>query len=112
MKWKDSFHPYALTTILFWSLAFPITHLAMKHFSAYGLGLWRYAAASAALLPVVLIKKLRLPRLKDLGWFLLSGALEGLEALRREADKKAREESKLYATLGFLAGLSLAILLM
>ncbi len=75
MKWKDSFHPYALTTILFWSLAFPITHLAMKHFSAYGLGLWRYAAASAALLPVVLIKKLRLPRLKDLGWFLLSGAL-------------------------------------
>jgi len=75
MKWKDSFHPYALTTILFWSLAFPITHLAMKHFSAYGLGLWRYVAASAALLPVVFIKKLHPPRLKDLGWFALSGAL-------------------------------------
>jgi drug/metabolite transporter (DMT)-like permease len=75
MKWKDSFHPYALTTILFWSLAFPITHLAMNHFSAYGLGLLRYSAASAVLLPVVLIKKLRPPRIKDLGWFLLSGAL-------------------------------------
>ena len=75
MKWKNSFHPYALTTILFWSLAFPITHLAMNHFSAYGLGLLRYAAASAALLPVVLIKKLRLPKLTDIGWFLLSGAL-------------------------------------
>jgi stage III sporulation protein AB len=43
---------------------------------------------------------------------LLSGALESLEGLKREADKKAREESKLYATLGFLTGLSLAILLM
>jgi len=43
---------------------------------------------------------------------LLASAMESLEALRREADKKAREESKLYATLGFLAGLSLAILLM
>ena len=43
---------------------------------------------------------------------LLGGALEALEALRREAEKKAREESKLYASLGFLAGLSLAILLM
>ncbi len=43
---------------------------------------------------------------------LLSTALEALERLWREADKKAREESKLYATLGFLAGLSLAILLL
>ena len=43
---------------------------------------------------------------------LLASAAESLEALRREADKKAREESKLYATLGFLTGLSLAILLM
>ena len=43
---------------------------------------------------------------------LLSGALENLEALKAQADKKAREESKLYTTLGFLAGLSLAILLM
>ena len=75
MKWKDSFHPCALTTILFWSMAFPITHLAMKHFSPMGLGLWRYVAACAALLPVVLLKRLRPPRWKDLGWFFLSGAL-------------------------------------
>lgn len=43
---------------------------------------------------------------------LIGGALESLEALRGEADRKAREESKLYATLGLLAGLSLSILLM
>jgi stage III sporulation protein AB len=43
---------------------------------------------------------------------LLAGAQESLEALKRLADKKAREESKLYTTLGFLTGLSLAILLM
>ncbi len=75
MKGKDSFHPYAMTTILFWSMAFPVTHLAMKHFSAYGLGLLRYAAASAALLPIVLLKRLKPPSFKDAGWFLLSGAL-------------------------------------
>ncbi len=75
MKWKDSFHPYAMTTIFFWSLAFPFTHLAMAHFSAFGLGMWRYIAASAALLPVLFFKKLRPPAGKDIGWFLLAGAL-------------------------------------
>ncbi len=75
MKWKDSFHPCALTTILFWSIAFPVTHLAMKHFSALSLGLWRYAAACAVLIPVVLIKKLKPPKWKDMGWFVLAGAL-------------------------------------
>lgn len=43
---------------------------------------------------------------------LIASAMESLDVLKREADKKAREESKLYSTLGFLAGLSLAILLM
>jgi hypothetical protein len=45
---------------------------------------------------------------------LLSTALEALERLWREADKKAREgrRSKLYATLGVSRGLSLAILLL
>ena len=75
MKWKDSFHPRALTTILFWSIAFPITHLAMKHFSALSLGLWRYAAACAVLLPLAFVKKLRPPKWKDMGWFLMAGAL-------------------------------------
>ena len=73
--WKDSFHPYAMTTILCWSLAFIFTKLAMQHFSPYSLGLWRYAAASAALLPVAIRKKLQWPRKKDAVWFLLSGAL-------------------------------------
>jgi stage III sporulation protein AB len=43
---------------------------------------------------------------------LIGGAIESLQALKGEADKKAREESKLYSTLGLLAGMSLAILLM
>ncbi len=43
---------------------------------------------------------------------LLNSVEETLAKLRLEADKKAREESKLYSTLGFLTGLSLAILLM
>jgi drug/metabolite transporter (DMT)-like permease len=75
MKPNDSYRKYALTTILFWSIAFPFTHMAMQHFSAYGLGLTRYALASAALLPVVIVKKLKPPKRKDAGWFLLAGAL-------------------------------------
>jgi len=47
----------------------------MKHFSALSLGLWRYAAACAVLIPVVLIKRLKLPKWKDMGWFMLAGAL-------------------------------------
>lgn len=43
---------------------------------------------------------------------LIRGALEALAALRGEADRKAREESKLYSTLGLMAGLSLSILIM
>lgn len=74
MKIKDSFHPYAIITILFWSMAFVYTRLALTYFSAFSLGFLRYFTASLALILIVLIMKLKLPRLSDLKWFLLSGA--------------------------------------
>lgn len=75
MRFKNSYHPYAATTILFWSMAFVFTRLALPYFSGYSLGLWRYAAASAVLLPVALVTRMQPPRLRDVPWFLLAGAV-------------------------------------
>ncbi|HML47826.1 MAG TPA: DMT family transporter, partial [Clostridia bacterium] len=73
MKLRDSFHPYAATTILFWSLSYVLTRLVLPHFSAFSLGFLRYAAASCALLVFALFAPMRLPKRADGKWFLLSG---------------------------------------
>jgi len=75
LKFRDSFHPYAITTILFWSLAFVFTRMAMQHFSAFSVGFLRYLAASLALVAVVFVARIKPPALADLKWFLLAGAL-------------------------------------
>lgn len=74
MRFRDSFHPYAMTTIFFWSLAYVFTRLALGHFSPFPLGFLRYFAASCALLTVVLATHMKLPARKDAVWFLLAGA--------------------------------------
>jgi drug/metabolite transporter (DMT)-like permease len=74
MKFKDSFHPYAIVTIVFWSCAYVLSRLALQHFSAYALSLVRYAVASAAMVIVVLITKMKRPAAGDLKWFLAAGA--------------------------------------
>ncbi|NLI21627.1 MAG: DMT family transporter [Clostridiales bacterium] len=74
MRLKDSYHPYAAVTILFWALAFVFTRLAITYFSAYSLGVLRYVAASAALLIVAAVTRMKPPKRKDLPWFLLAGA--------------------------------------
>ena len=75
MRGKPSYHLYAAITILFWSMAFVFTRLALKHFSADALGLLRYLIASAALLVVALFTRMKPPALRDVPWFLLSGAV-------------------------------------
>ncbi|MDR0838821.1 MAG: DMT family transporter [Oscillospiraceae bacterium] len=75
MKLKDSFHPYALVTILFWSLAYVFTRLALRYFSAFSLGFLRYLVASCAMLAVALITKMKPPKKADIPWFAASGAL-------------------------------------
>lgn len=69
-----SFHPYAMVTILFWSLAYVLTRLALQYFTALSLGFLRYAVASAALVVVCLVRRIPLPRLRDVPWFVASGA--------------------------------------
>lgn len=74
MRFRDSFHPYAMTTIFFWSLAYVFTRLALQYFSPFPLGFLRYFAASCALLAVVLAAHMKPPAKGDAVWFLLAGA--------------------------------------
>ena len=64
-----------MVTIVFWSLAYVLTRLTLQYFSAFSLGFMRYFVASAALIVIAVITKMRLPRKKDLPWFLASGGI-------------------------------------
>jgi len=74
MRLSESPHPFAVVTIVFWSLAYVLTRLALRHFSAYSLGFLRYAVASLVLAATLAPRRLRPPRRVDLPWFLLAGA--------------------------------------
>ncbi|SHI20721.1 EamA domain-containing membrane protein RarD [Sporobacter termitidis DSM 10068] len=74
MKFKNSFHPYAIITIVFWSCAYVLSRLALAHFSAYALGLLRYIIATVVMLAVILFNKMKRPAPRDLLWFLAAGA--------------------------------------
>lgn len=75
MKFRYSFHPYAIVTIIFWSMAYVLTRLTLQYFSAFSLGFLRYIIASIALIIVAFLLKMKLPRLKDLPWFFAAGAI-------------------------------------
>lgn len=74
MNFKNSFHPYAAITIIFWSLAFVLTKLTLQYFSAFSLGFLRYLIASCVLLVVALFTKMGMPRRRDIPWFFAAGA--------------------------------------
>ena len=74
MNQKGNYHPYAAITILFWSMAFVFTRLALQYFTVYSLGLLRYLAASAVLIIVAVATRMQPPKLRDIPWFLLAGA--------------------------------------
>ncbi|MDC7286194.1 DMT family transporter [Blautia schinkii] len=75
MNFKNSFHPYAIITIIFWSLAYVLTRLALQYFSAFSLGFLRYFIASCALIIISVYTKMKPPALHDLSWFLLTGGV-------------------------------------
>ena len=75
MKFKNSFHPYAMVTIVFWSLAYVLTRLTLQFFSAFALGFLRYLVASGALLVIAAMTKMQLPRKRDIPCFLASGGI-------------------------------------
>ena len=53
MKFFRSCHPYAIVTVVFWSLAFVFTRIASQAFTVFSLGFLRYLFATLALIPVV-----------------------------------------------------------
>lgn len=73
-KFRNSFHPYAAVTILFWSFAYVLSRLTLQYFSAFSLGFLRYLIASCALALIALGTKMKLPRLADLPWMIAAGA--------------------------------------
>ena len=75
MDFNNSFHPYAMVTIVFWSLAYVLTRLTLQYFSAFSLGFLRYFIASCTLLLIAFFTKMRLPDKKDVLWFLAAGGI-------------------------------------
>jgi drug/metabolite transporter (DMT)-like permease len=75
MDLKNSFHPYAMVTIVFWSLAYVLTRLTLQHFSVFSLGFLRYALASCALAAAAFAMKMERPRRQDVPYFLASGGI-------------------------------------
>jgi drug/metabolite transporter (DMT)-like permease len=73
MKLKDNFHPFAITTIIFWSSAYVFTRLSLRFFSPLSLGFLRYFIASLSLLIIALIIKINIPKKEDVKWFFLAG---------------------------------------
>ncbi len=70
---KNNYLPYALATVFCWSIAFVFTRMTLPYFSASALGFLRYLIASAALVIIALVLKLRPPKLSDCPWFAVSG---------------------------------------
>lgn len=69
-----SFHPYALVTILFWSIGNTFTKVSIQYFDAFPMASLRYIIASCTLILIAAATKMKPPKKKDIPWFLLAGA--------------------------------------
>ena len=63
----------AFIAVLLWASAFPATRYALEYYSPVSLMVMRFGAASITLGLIGLLKKIRLPKLKDLPLFAASG---------------------------------------
>ena len=64
----------ALLTIVIWSSAFPVTRFLLQHYSPGAIMLLRFSVASIILIIIGIVKRIKLPRLRDLPLFFLLGA--------------------------------------
>ena len=62
-----------MIAVLLWSSAFAGSRYALQHYSPGSLMLLRFILASATLVTIGAIKKIRLPKKKDLPFFLMGG---------------------------------------
>lgn len=71
---RNSYHFYAVITIVGWALAFVLTRLALAHIQDISLGYFRNVIASIVLIFVIAFMKLKVFDFKDLLKFIGSGA--------------------------------------
>lgn len=66
---------YALGTVFLWASAFVFTKIALTYFTAEAVGVLRYMIASFCFIVIGCLKKIGLPKIKDIPIFFISGAL-------------------------------------
>lgn len=69
----NSPHPYALTTSVFWSLAYALTRVCSQYLPSFQIAFLRCLVAACTMVVVIAVKKIPLPKMKDLKWFILCG---------------------------------------
>ena len=73
MRLFNSYHPYAMLSVVFWSLAFVLTRLTLQYFSAFSIGFLRYFIAACIFAAMVFWGKIKRPNKADFKYFLFSG---------------------------------------
>ena len=74
MNNKIKLNLVAFCTVLLWASAFPMTKIAMSHFSSNGLAFVRCSVATIFLIVIGRVNHIKGPRRKsDILWFILSG---------------------------------------
>ncbi|MDR2780763.1 MAG: DMT family transporter [Synergistaceae bacterium] len=74
MEKRNSFHIFALISVVGWSISYVLTRMALRHFSPYSLGFLRYIIASAVLAAIACAFSISPPARKDWGLIAASGA--------------------------------------
>ena len=63
----------AMLAVVLWASSFPGTRYVLQYYSPVVIMLMRFSAATATLIIVGLVRKIRLPKMKDLPMFVASG---------------------------------------
>jgi len=75
MNRKTAMHIFATLTVIFWALGYVMTRVAVQHFTAEAIAFLRYLIAAIFLLIYAAIRKMSLPKLKDIPLFFAGGAV-------------------------------------
>lgn len=75
MSQKLKVHILGFFTVFLWASAFPLTKVAMAHYTPNALGFVRCTVASIFLVIMGILNHIRKPQKKDILWFFLSGGL-------------------------------------
>jgi drug/metabolite transporter (DMT)-like permease len=68
-------HFFAMLTVVMWALGYVMTRIAVRHFTVEAISFLRYLIAAVSLLIYAVIKKMHLPKLKDIPLFFIGGAI-------------------------------------